>query len=263
MKNKKGVIANRKQAILQKLQTQREVSVDALAEELKVSQVTIRRDLENFEKRGFVERFYGGAKLIEGRVSNDPSQDYLNSDGGGVNYRRAIAREAASLVEEGDIVFINSSRTAVMITEFISMKHVDVITNNGNSLFSRHGTGVNLILTGGAVSDIKNSMVGDFALNTIRKVNATKCFIGVSGLTENGDVCTAILQETMINSLMIDKTSGIKILLADHTRIGKTNNFIIANISQFTHLITDELADDEILKKLSNNGLIIIKAKLI
>ena len=262
MKNKKGVIANRKSVILQKLQAEREVLVGALAEELKISQITIRRDLDSFEKRGFIERFYGGARLIEGQLAQDPSQDNVNANSVNADYLRAIAREAASLVEEGDIVFINSSRTAVMVTEYINAKLVNVITNNGNSLFMRHGAGVNLILTGGAFNEVKHSMIGDFALSTIKKINATKCFIGVSGLTEDGNICTAILQETMVNSLMIERTSGMKILLADHTRIGKTNNFIIANIIQFTHLVTDELADDVILNKLNNGKLKIIKAKL-
>ncbi|HAL74722.1 MAG TPA: DeoR/GlpR transcriptional regulator [Clostridiales bacterium] len=262
MKNKKGVIANRKQSILLKIQTDRDVSVDALAEELQVSPVTIRRDLESFEKQGFVKRYYGGARLIEGGLSEDPGKDAFIEHDDNINYRRAIAREAAALVEDRDIIFINSSRTAVIVTEYITARHVDVITNNGNSIFGRHGQGVNIILTGGAVNDIKRSMVGDFALNTIRKINATKCIIGVSGITEDGDISTAVLQETMVNSLMIEKTSGIKILLADHTKLGKMNNFIIAHINQFTHLITDELADDAFLKKLDNGQLVIIKARL-
>ncbi len=68
MKNKKGVIVKRQQTILQRLQKEKEVSVDQLANELGVSPLTIRRDLIEFENQGFVKRHYGGAKLIEGTL---------------------------------------------------------------------------------------------------------------------------------------------------------------------------------------------------
>ena len=78
MKNKKGVIYKRKNEILQELYKSKKVLVDDLAKMLHVSPITIRRDLDEFQAEGIVERFYGGAALVEGALSADPSE---RSDG--------------------------------------------------------------------------------------------------------------------------------------------------------------------------------------
>ena len=151
MKNKKGVIVKRQQTILQRLQKEKEVSVDQLANELGVSSLTIRRDLIEFENQGFVKRHYGGAKLIEGTLFEDPTLDVPPATGqdGTTDYRRVVAKKAAELIEEGDIIFVNSSKTALLMLDYISGKRVSVITNNGNAITSSHDPLVSIILTGG------------------------------------------------------------------------------------------------------------------
>ncbi len=248
MKNKKGVIVKRQQTILQRLQKEKEVSVDQLANELGVSSLTIRRDLIEFENQGFVKRHYGGAKLIEGTLFEDPT-----------DYRRVVAKKAAELIEEGDIIFVNSSKTALLMLDYISGKRVSVITNNGNAITSSHDPLVSIILTGGELHGTKCSLVGDFALATIRKIRANKCFIGVSGITAEGEISTAVLQETMVNSLMIERAKDMVVILADHKRIGKLHNFIIADTHQITHIVTDELADEAVTSRLEKDNVTILK----
>lgn len=261
MKNKRGVITKRQQAILQKLKEDKKVSVEILARKLNVSTLTIRRDLEIFEKEGFVKRYYGGASLIEGTVADDPTKISAadSEKNSGVDYRSIVAEKAASLVEDGDTIFINSSRTALDMLAYIHGKHVNVITNNGNALNMPHDPLISIILTGGEVNAVKYSLVGDFALSTIKKVQADKCFIGVSGITADGQISTAVLQETMINTLMIEHTKDDVVILADHTKIGKMHNFIIADVHQVTHIVTDSLADPLILEKLAASGAAILQ----
>ena len=236
MKNKKGVIVKRQQTILQRLQKEKEVSVDQLANELGVSSLTIRRDLIEFENQGFVKRHYGTT-----------------------DYRRVVAKKAAELIEEGDIIFVNSSKTALLMLDYISGKRVSVITNNGNAITSSHDPLVSIILTGGELHGTKCSLVGDFALATIRKIRANKCFIGVSGITAEGEISTAVLQETMVNSLMIERAKDMVVILADHKRIGKLHNFIIADTHQITHIVTDELADEAVTSRLEKDNVTILK----
>ena len=261
MKNKKGVIVKRQQTILQRLQKEKEVSVDQLANELGVSPLTIRRDLIEFENQGFVKRHYGGAKLIEGTLFEDPTLDVPPATGqdGTTDYRRVVAKKAAELIEEGDIIFVNSSKTALLMLDYISGKRVSVITNNGNSITSSHDPLVSIILTGGELHGTKCSLVGDFALATIRKIRANKCFIGVSGITAEGEISTAVLQETMVNSLMIERAKDMVVILADYKRIGKLHNFIIADTHQITHIVTDELADEAVTSRLEKDNVTILK----
>lgn len=248
MKNKKGVIYKRKQEILRELHENKKVLVEELAKRLQVAPITIRRDLEEFQTEGIVKRFYGGAELVEGALLEDPS----TSGGEGVVQwcKESIAREAASLVEDGDTIFLNSSSTALCMLKYLKGCNVTVITNNGRVLGTDIDPKVEIVLTGGEVNRSKKSMVGDFALQMLRKVRVDKCFIGVSGISKMGEITTAVLQETMINCLMIEQTNGLKVVLADHTKIGTENNFVIANINQITHIVTDSMADKGMLRQL-------------
>ena len=115
------------------------------------------------------------------------------------------------------------------------------------------------VLTGGELHGTKCSLVGDFALATIRKIRANKCFIGVSGITAEGEISTAVLQETMVNSLMIERAKDMVVILADHKRIGKLHNFIIADTHQITHIVTDELADEAVTSRLEKDNVTILK----
>ena len=252
MKSTKAAVYKRKQQILIELKKHKRVLVENLSEELQVSPITIRRDLDEFQKKGIVKRFYGGAELIQGALLEDPTRD--TSDKSLLNYKQAIAREAAELIENGDTVFLNSSSTALLILEYLKNKRVTVITNNGRVIEKEYDPLVEIVLTGGEISGYKRSLVGDFALQIIRKVRADKCFLGVSGITGSGEVSTAILQETMINSLMMEQTNNMVVFLADHRKIGVQNNFIIGNIEQVKngYIITDEKANSSILSSLEN-----------
>lgn len=241
MKSSKGVVYKRQQYILSRLKEKRTVRVEELARELQVSSVTIRRDLQEFEVQGLVSRFHGGASLRDGALKDDPS---LVEKGTVLHLaeKSAIARHAASLVEEGDTIFMNSSSTCLMMLEYIKNKHVVVVTNNGKAVMVPRNPGVELILTGGEVYERKISMVGEVASKTLSRMTASKCFIGVGGISAQHGLTTSTLQETAINELMIKRCSGGCYVLADSSKLGRENNFFSAPIDWVSALITDTAA---------------------
>lgn len=241
MKSSKGVVYKRQQYILSRLKEKRTVRVEELARELQVSSVTIRRDLQEFEVQGLVSRFHGGASLRDGALKDDPS---LVEEGTVLHLaeKSAIARHAASLVEEGDTIFMNSSSTCLMMLEYIKNKHVVVVTNNGKAVMVPRNPGVELILTGGEVYERKISMVGEVASKTLSRMTASKCFIGVGGISAQHGLTTSTLQETAINELMIKRCSGGCYVLADSSKLGRENNFFSAPIDWVSALITDTAA---------------------
>lgn len=241
MKSSKGVVYKRQQYILSRLKEKRAVRVEELARELQVSSVTIRRDLQEFEVQGLVSRFHGGASLRDGALKDDPS---LVEEGTVLHLaeKSAIARHAASLVEEGDTIFMNSSSTCLMMLEYIKNKHVVVVTNNGKAVMVPRNPGVELILTGGEVYERKISMVGEVASKTLSRMTASKCFIGVGGISAQHGLTTSTLQETAINELMIKRCSGGCYVLADSSKLGRENNFFSAPIDWVSALITDTAA---------------------
>ena len=258
MKSSKAIVQKRQQAILQKLQEKLHVSTEELAADLNVSNLTIRRDLQELAGQGFLKLIRGGANLVTGTLYEDPTfePEPLSEAG-----KLAIARHASTLVEDGDTILINSSTTAIQILPFIKNKKVIVVTNNGLALSMNLAPGIELILTGGEVRDYKKSMVGEMAINNLSRIKASKAFIGVSGISALGGIFTSVLQETAVNKLMLQRATQ-SIILADGLKIGKQNNFQICSAKDAAILITDESADPSAIFQLQELGIQIKKVKL-
>jgi len=251
MKNSKAIVQKRQQTILQILQERNHVSTEHLAAELNVSNLTVRRDLQDLAGQGFVRIVRGGANLVKGTLYDDPSSE---PEALSESSKMAIARYAASLINDGDTILINSSTTAIQILPFITNKKVIVVTNNGLALSMDLAPGIELIFTGGEVRGNKKSMVGEMAVNNLSRIRASKAFIGVSGISARGGIFTSVLQETAINELMIRRSSQC-IILADGSKIGQQNNFQIGSARDASILITDDSADPSAIFQLQELGI--------
>ena len=249
MKMNKEVVDERRKKVMAKIQVHGSIDVEDLANELKVSPLTIRRDLQYWEDQGAIERYYGGARLIQSFVDNNEIHD--NNE----PYKHAIAKYAAQYVEEGDTIFINTSSTALMVLTYIRGKRVTVITNNGKAIFTEHDPLVSIVLSGGELRIPKESMVGDFALNNLNRVTADKSFLGCSGIDFHAGMSTAILPEVSINEIMINRCKGQVFLLADSTKIGTIHQFIVSDVTSFQYLITDKRTPEESLIDFKNIGI--------
>ena len=238
MKVSKALVDKRKEEIMKLIQENNFMTVEELVKHFNVSAATIRRDLQYWEDLGAIERNYGGASLLQAFVEDDDSS-YDRA-----RYMKAIAKRSAMFVEDGDIIFVNSSQTAIMIIEYIKYKHVTIITNNARAINFHPDENVTILFTGGEVRFPKKSITGDLALATINGITANKCFIGCSGLTVDG-ISTANVKETMVNRSMIQKTKGSRFVLCDHTKVGLNFAFQYADFDGIDYLITDNEADRE------------------
>lgn len=253
MKFSKSVIQKRQNRILHYLEENRSADVTSLAERMGVSEITIRRDLDFFVEKGLVERYYGGVRLIADAEKVDEGMGSIDDSDNRI--KDAIAAKAAELIEDRDVVFTNSSATAMRLLKFLKDKNVVVITNNARAAAVPRDPQVELILTGGEVYGDKHSLIGEFAQSTLGRVRATKCVIGVSGISVRGGITSSVLQETAINQLMLKRCSGPKIVVADGSKVGIERNFLSGSIYDITHLITDSSADREELDRLREKGL--------
>jgi DeoR/GlpR family transcriptional regulator of sugar metabolism len=222
------------------------VKVNLLAQQMRVSPLTIRRDLDALVDSGKINRFYGGAVLAK---YEDESGANIFSSGFTLN-KLAIAQYAAALVEDGDTIFINTSSTALAILPHITAKQVTVITNNVKAIFAEHREDMNLVFSGGELRFPKEAMVGDFALNNLNRVTASKCFLGCNGINTEEGITTAVLQEATINNLMLTRVTGPRYILADKSKIGRQLNFIYGQIQDISLLITDTEAPGPLVEEL-------------
>lgn len=220
------------------------ISVEELRKKFNVSSLTIRRDLDYWESQGAVTRTYGNVSLVKAFV--------LDNDYAKARYMEAIAKRAALYIEDGDVIFINSSRTATMVMKFIKNKKVTIITNHIQAA-SELDDGITLVYTGGEVKYPFGAMTGDFTLAALNNITANKCFIGCSGLVEYG-VSTGAMREMLINQTMLNKTTDLKVILCDHTKVGLDFNFHYGDYKDINYIITDVEADEKLLGKIKKHN---------
>lgn len=239
-------VDQRRNEIIKLLEQYGQVKVSFLADQLNVSSLTIRRDLDSLEKFHVLTRQYGSATLL------NPGNNAFSSSQ--VQCKAAIAKAAAQLVKDQESIFINTSSTALLMMQYITAKNVTVITNNGKALSMPYNPTLTVVLTGGEIRFPKESMFGEFALQNINRVTASKCFMGCAGLSVESGLTTAAFQEGPVNSLMM-KRAKKHFVLADHTKIGKTSSFQYGKADNIDLLITDDSAPKSVLSKFSRMGM--------
>lgn len=242
MKSSTQEIHDRRDIIFNEILQKGEVVVSDLAKKLNVSELTIRRDLLFFEQKKYIERFYGGARLLNPQDDQNPSQT-LNK------IKHEIAKKAASMIDSGDTVFINTSSTALLVLRYLKDKEVTVITNNAKAVFIKTSPNVTVILSGGELRNPKETMVGDFAIATLNMVQVSKAILGCSGLSVEKGITTSIHSEVTINQLMLANCKGPRIIVVDHTKLDSDASFVSGNINDVDILITDSHADDETINE--------------
>ncbi len=257
MKSSNAVIKLRQKKLLEHLQTAKNDSVTRIASKLGVSAITVRRDLDLLEKQGYVQRNFGSASYV---LPPNVDVQYTTPQGNPSPDKCIIAKKAASLIHDGDIVFFNSSSTVLCILDYIEANNVTIITNNGRALYAHRKRGIDLMLTGGEVYGQKQSLVGEFAFSALAQITATKCFLGVSGISVAGGITSAVIQETAVNRQMLARCIGPKIVVTEGAKIGITRSFFSGNLNEVTHLITDSTANADEIENIKQNGITVLLA---
>lgn len=262
MKNSLGLVYKRREKILDILKKQKKVLVKDLSNELGVSEITIRRDLQILEDENIIDRFYGGARLKNHALmttdmlsTNQNEENTLDEDNENIKYKLAL--QASKMVQDGDTIFINSGSTAFQLINILLPRRVTIITNNGKVINHSGKSEAEIVISGGEIYPEKQSLVGDFAINTFSKVSANICFLSVGGITKD-TITTFVLSETPVNRTILERTNGPRVILASGDKVGKENNFITSEVSLITHLITDSSADKNELNLIKKKGVEVI-----
>lgn len=250
MKRDRSSVEKRRAQILKMIREQEEVKVEQLAKEFGLSFMTVRRDLQYLEDRQLISRFYGGATAnLAARPMTEAEEIQM--------YRQLIGRFAATKVSSGDTLFINGSRTALGMLDYLQYQNVHVITNNGWAVGHEFPKGVSVTLTGGELRD--NIMVGDYVMRNLLNITADKTFIGCAGVYDNGEFRYDIPTEIGINESMISRTTKELYILADHTKIHDSpvheNRYGSCTYERPWTLITDERANPTVVERLRKLGM--------
>jgi DeoR/GlpR family transcriptional regulator of sugar metabolism len=190
------------------------------------------------EIEGILLRTHGGA-ILNQRLQLEP--EYQQRAQRNPEEKKAIGALAASLIQEGEIVFINSgSTTTQVIRQIRTGTDITVITNNLTAALEISELDLKLILTGGEFQPKSNSVAGRFAIENLNQIYADQAFIGVDGITLKHGYTVPSSAEAEVIRMMIARTNGPVTIIADYSKWGIVSNFEIAKIDQVNRLITDE-----------------------
>lgn len=208
-----------------------------LCDLLETSEATIRRDLEWMEQKGILERTHGGAILSQRMILEQAYQQRAQHH---PEEKRKIGELAASLIEDGDIVFVNSGTTATQVLQHIRRDaRITVFTNNVSAVMELGDPGFHYHMIGGEFQPRSNSLAGRFALDNLNLVYANKTILGVDGISLKHGCTVPTLPESEVVRKMIERTKGQVIIAADHSKWGVVSNFQIAAIDEVDKLVTD------------------------
>ncbi len=240
-KKSRSFVEQRRQTIVGMLQETGRMSVSDLSERLGISPLTVRRDLSYLEEQGVLSRRYGEAVLIDADAHDDAaSASPLEAK------KDAIARAAAALVHDHDLLLVNTSSTALMSIPYITAQGVTVVSNSLNIQSQPVPPSGMILVTGGEVRPPRGVLSGEFALSNIRNVAAAACFVGCAGVSLTAGITSTTQQEAVVNSLMVERSEQM-VLLADSSKLGVAAGFSYASLDQVSLLITDtDITDDDI-----------------
>ncbi len=215
------------------------VNVSELAEKFQVSEVTIRTDLRGLEERGLVARTRGGAVPTLHR-------DILERQAQRVDEKARIARAAAELVEDGDVIMIEAGTTTAQVVRFLGGKRdVHLVTNSMLAFnFSRANPALQVTMTGGDFRRSTESFVGPLALRVIERMNVKWAFVGTDGFSAEKGMTTHLVEAAEIVMAM-KKNAERTVLVADASKYGRIGFASMLSLQEVDMVITDKSLSQE------------------
>jgi DeoR family fructose operon transcriptional repressor len=243
----------REREIMTLLRDTCEVSVPEMATRFSVSEMTIRRDLAELERRGVLVRTYGGARSLSQDVGDESYNDRASE---ALSLKAAIANAAKAYVKPGIHVFIDSGTTTWALAKSLSRDLEAHITTNDVGIAYHLLTypKIQLSLVGGIVRQIQHSVIGSMAVEMIKTMTAEIAFIGVNGFSPQRGFTTVNPFDADVKQAMITRADHV-IILADSTKAGKVRSYPVSALGKGHHLITDSGLSDEIRLRLEQSGI--------
>jgi DeoR family ulaG and ulaABCDEF operon transcriptional repressor len=252
--------AERHRFILKLLQDRSIVSITDLVEIIGASDATVRRDVNALAEAGKLRRIRGGVEALNPR--HEPhlvGMPFAISREVAVEQKRAIARAAAQLLNDGESIIINAGTSTLALVEFIANRQLNILTNSVPILAALHSSGGNRVsVPGGTVFREQNIILSPFEDQTVESFWASKLITGCYGINQHGlmEADPLIVQA---QTRLLRRADEI-IVLADSRKLRQRSSIIVTPLKRVSTLITDNGASDQDLEAVREAGVRVIIA---
>lgn len=233
-------------AILRILEEKKAVTVTELTQRIGTSESTVRRDLAALHELGRLVKVHGGATVLA-RDFAAREEDVPTKAGLCVEEKQRIARYAAGLVQNDDFVYLDAGTTTERMIDFLGNNRATFVTNgvvHAKRLVQR---GLKAYVIGGQLKLSTEAIVGTEAVESLRRYNFSKCFLGVNGISVEAGLTTPDIEEARLKTAAADR-SYVSFVLADHTKFGKVSAVTFFPLER-SCVLTDRLPDRQYTEK--------------
>ncbi len=234
------------------------VKMDTLCEVFGVSKNTIRRDINEIVKKGNIKKIYGGVSVKKSReLIPFNERDVQDSSS-----KKKIAAKAAELVEDGDIIFIDSGTTTRHMMEYIKdKKNLTILTNNLEVIVQAIPyENIEIISLSGRLSRKTLSFIGESAADVLRGYNISKAFMASAGISIDNGVTNSSPLEYNIKNIVVQRSQEIYLLI-DSSKFGMVSLMTYCDLDKVDVLVSDKMPPDDIQEYFIKNSQEILIAK--
>jgi DeoR family fructose operon transcriptional repressor len=249
------IAAERKLRIVEYVTQYGIATVTALAQMFDVHEATIRRDLMEFEQEGVLKRTHGGVILEQWTNEEPPFYERYTTQ---LEQKMRIGKMAASLVEDGEHIIIDSGTTTLHIAKnLVNHSNITVVTNDINIAAElRDAPGVKVILTGGELYPSSYMLNGMFTDHNLSLLHVEKAFIGIPAIHPKHGLMHPEAALVQAKRGMIQAAREI-IVVADDSKIGKLSLHTVAPNNSLHTLITGKETSEQELKPFRDFGIMV------
>jgi DeoR/GlpR family transcriptional regulator of sugar metabolism len=249
----------RRNIILDKLLEQKRVTIKELSNLIKVSEATLRTDLTKMEEEGLLKRTHGGA-ILEEQMDNDTS--FSTREQKNRVEKSAIAKEALSLLSNGQCIMLDASSTALELARMLNdtnMRLTVVTSGINTALELNNHPNITVILLGGIVKKGSYALEGTLGLSILNQIHIDIMFTSANGFSIESGLTDFSMYEVELKKSVVKASSKIVALL-DHTKFKKNSIASFASTDEIDIIITNTEMPAEYVNKLTNHQVEIITA---
>lgn len=215
------------------------LNVSNISEELNVSEMTIRRDLNQLEKENLLIKVHGGAKKRNFReLSTD---EKINNY---VSEKREIGQIMNSIIPNDSVIYLGAGTTIFYALSELNKENLFIITNSLITFdYLTKNTNYKIILTGGEFNHTTEEFIGNIAEKAFLDLNIDIAFAATNGILDNNITTSSSLQGGVQNAAF--KKAKIKCIVADHSKLDKSDIYTFCKLSDMDYLITDKNISDK------------------
>lgn len=249
----------RRSRIMEYLRRDGKVLVSQLSRDLGATPVTIRSDLSALERDGYLIRIQGGA--LRATAAPPSAAGTGRGQVAHAEEKQAIAAAVSAMISDGDTIFINSGTTTQFVASALHAHlHLKVVTN---SLAVAMDLGTvptfQVLLLGGGINTQYGFLSGTDAQAQLQRYQADWAILSVDGCSAEGGLTTYHAEEALLNATMIQRAKRT-LIVADHSKIGRTGFAHICEVGPSLTLVTDSRCSEEQTRRLTECGLAVTTA---